>query len=352
MRTVLASLAGLLAAGLALSACNPNLAANAAQVNGQAISSSQLTSTLGDIANDANYTCVLSSATGGLTTKGAGASTYAAPFAAQILTTLVEEKALAATLAARRLQVGPFARKVSTAALQSQLTPPQGSTCSVSGAAVLAGLPAQYRGFLVRLQAEQAVLLTDAAGVQLSAAGMARYAAAHPAESSLECVSAIETTSKSLATSLAAQVRNGASFATLAKQHSIDATSAPAGGALGCVLPSQINSSLGATVSALQPGQVSAPLAFGSDWVIFQLTSRKPAPATEVAAVVLQSVAAKDTALIASALRHVRVHVDPTYGRWAKVSGVWQVVPPTGPPAGLLANPAAVTPPPATSPLG
>ncbi len=352
MRTLLASLAGVAAAGLALSACNPNLAANAAQVNGQGISSSQLTSTLGYIANDSSYTCLLSGATGGLATKGAGTSTYAAPFAAQILTTLVEERALAGALAARHLQVGTFARQVATQGLQSQLSPPQGSTCSSSGVAVLAGLPQSYRRFLVGLQAEQAVLLADGAGVQLTANGVRRYAAAHPGAASLDCVSAIETTSKGLASSLASRVAAGASFAALARRYSIDTTSAPSGGALGCVLPAQIASALGATVASLQPGQVSAPVAFGQDWVLFELTSRKTAPPTQVAQVLLQSVAAKDSALVSAALRKVRVQVDPTYGHWAKVSGIWEVVPPTGPPANLLANPAAVAPPPATSPLG
>jgi hypothetical protein len=118
------------------------------------------------------------------------------------------------------------------------------------------------------------------------------------------------------------------------------------------VLPSQINASLSATVAGLRAGPVSAPVSFGTSWVIFQVTSRKPAPATEVASVVLQSAAAKDAALVAGALGGARVHVDPAYGRWAKRSGIYQVVPPTGPPASLLANPAAVAPPPASSPLG
>lgn len=354
MRTFLATLAGVAVASVALGACNANLGADAAHVNGTTITEQHLDSTLTAIRKNSDYTCVLSSATGGLVTAGAGKGTYATAFASSILTTLVEERALAKAVADQHLVLGGFARTVSVQALQAQLAPPQGSSCTASGSAVLSSLPSSYRNFLVDLQAEQAVLLANGAGVALTKAGMAAYAKAHPKATSLECVSAIEVSSKAEATSLATQVRAGASFATLAKKHSLDQASAASGGALGCVLPSQIASSLGKTVAALGPGQVSAPVPFGSSYVIFQLTARKPAPPAEVANAVLQSQASKDTAIITAALQKVHVRVEPRYGSWKKVSGVWQVVPPKGPPSTLLANPAAVTPsaPSGPSPLG
>lgn len=347
-------MAGLAAASLALGACNANLGQAAARVDGTAISSQQLNGALAAISGDAAYRCVLTSAAGGLTTSGAGTGTYSSSFAASILTTLVEQKALASTVASQQLTLTPLARKVARTALESQLSPPQGSTCQSSGTKVLDGLPPAYRSFLVELQADQAVLLAHAAGVPLTAGGLHRYAAAHSQATSVDCVSAIETSSKAEATSLRSKVEGDASFSALAKQHSIDAASASGGGALGCVLSSQIASSLGKTVAGLAPGQVSVPVPFGSDWVIFQLTSRHAAPPAQVASVVLQSEAAKDTAIITSALRKVHVAVDARYGSWRKVSGLFQVVPPKGPPSALLANPAAVSPasPSGTSPSG
>lgn len=350
----LAGLAGLALASAALGACNADFSASAAHVDGATISQQRLNGTLAAIEADAAYRCVLTGATGAPVQQGAGQGTYATSFASSILTTLVEERALAATLARRHLAVGSFARTVATQALQAQLAPPQGSSCTATGPAVLAGLPASYRRFVVDLQAEQGVLMARAAGVDLTVAGMRRYGAGHPTETSLDCVSAIEVASKAKAASIAAQVQAGASFASLAKQLSIDQASAPAGGALGCVLPAQLATSLGAIVSKLSPGQVSAPVPFGSNWVLFQLTSRSPASPAQVASIVLQAEATKDSAIIVSALEGVHVRVDPLYGRWVKVSGVWQVLPPTGPPSSLLGNAAAVAPsnPSAASSLG
>ena len=344
VRKLLASLAGLALASTALGACNADFSASAAHVDGERITQQRLNATLAAIDADAAYRCVLTGATGAPVQQGAGQGTYATSFAASILTTLVEERALAKSLARGHLAVGSFARTVATQELQAQLSPPQGSACSASGAAVLAGLPASYRRFVVDLQAEQAVLMAHAAGVELTVAGMRRYATGHPAATSLDCVSAIEVASKAEATSIAAQVQGGASFATLAKQRSIDTASASSGGALGCVLPAQLATSLGAIVSALGSGQVSAPVAFGSNWVLFQLTSRAPASPAQVASVVLQAEAPKDSAIVVSALERIQVRIDPLYGRWVKASGVWQVLPPTGPPSSLLGNPKAVAP--------
>jgi hypothetical protein len=341
VRTFIASLVGVAMASLALGACNANLGANAAFVDGNPISEQRLDATLSAIASNSDYTCVLSSATGGLVTSGAGAGTYAQRFASSILTTLVEQEALAKAVAADHLAVTPFARSVAVQALQAQLSPPQGSSCSAPGAKVLSSLPSSYRRFLVDLQAEQAVLLAHRAGVALTKAGMAAYARAHPDASSLECISAIEVASRAEAVSLADKVRSGASFAQLAKRYSLDQASAPSGGALGCVLASQISPSLSSTVSSLAVGEVSAPVPFGSAWVIFQLSARKPASPDQVASVVLNSQLAKDQAVVSGALEAVQVHVDPRYGSWKRVAGIWQVVPPKGPPSALLPGSAA-----------
>jgi len=350
VRKILAPLAGLLVGSVALGACNADLSATAAHVDGSAISEARLDHTMSAIGADAAYRCVLSGSSGSVAVSGAGEGTYATTFAASLLTTLVEERALQASLAGKHLHLTSFGRSVATSDLEAQLAPPSGSSCTASGSAVLSGLPQSYRSFLVQLQTEQAALMANDAGVALTASGMRRYAAAHPTSTTLECVSAIEVTSKAEATSLAAEARSGAaSFASLAKKYSIDQSSAASGGALGCVLPAQLTSSLSGVVSALSPGSVSTPVAFGPDYVVFQLTSRVPASASEVASVVLETEASKDSALVVAALKRARVAVDPQYGHWKDVAGVWQVAPPVGPPSKLLENSAAVTPPASTS---
>lgn len=350
MRKILSSLAGLVVASLLLGACDAHLSATAARVDGTTISAQRLDRTLAAINGDAAYRCVLSSAAGGQIQAGVGAGTYASSFAASILTTLIEERALASEVAALGLSTGPFARQVSTQSLVAQFAPAQGSPCTESGAAVYQGLPRSYRSFLVSLQADQGILLAHAAGVPLNVAGVGRYAAGHPGTTSLECISAIEVASKALASSLTGRIRAGASFSTLAKQYSVDQSSAPRGGALGCVLPSQLASPLGGVVAALTPGSLSPPVAFGSAWVVFQLTSRVPASAAQVANVILRSEASKDTGLVVGALHRAEVTVDPSFGSWGKASGIWQVLPESGPPARLLENPAAVVPAASSSP--
>ncbi|MCU1490122.1 MAG: Peptidylprolyl isomerase, partial [Acidimicrobiaceae bacterium] len=308
----------------------------AAKVGSSSISQSQLNSVLKAVSSDADFRCVVTGG-GAELTNGSAPGSYSAPFAAQMLTTLVESRALQDELARRHLQVAAFARSLGTSELESAFAPGQSTdqSCTTSGALVLAGLPASVRRELVTLQSSQAVLAASTAGVKLSSSSVASWAKAHPTAAQLTCVSLADFTSQALAKSFVTQASKGANFTTLAGAAGAQAQS-------GCVQASALPASLATVVEALATGAVSAPASYNSGFVVFKVTSRKAATGQQAAALLINSVASKVGAVVNEALTAAQVQVDPAYGRWAKVNGTFQVIPHTGPAATLLVNPAAV----------
>jgi len=93
------------------------------------------------------------------------------------------------------------------------------------------------------------------------------------------------------AESLALQLRQGADFAELAREHSDDKTSAEKGGDLGLFKPdAPLSDAIKEAVFKLQPGQVSAPVKDGGRYLLFKATEAQPRPLHEVKIEVLQAV--------------------------------------------------------------
>jgi hypothetical protein len=59
----------------------------------------------------------------------------------------------------------------------------------------------------------------------------------------------------------------------------------------------------------------------------------------------VSAVESEENVLVNAAESSAKVSVDPRYGTWKKVSGVYEVVPPTGPALKDLVNSSAITPP-------
>jgi peptidyl-prolyl cis-trans isomerase SurA len=73
---------------------------------------------------------------------------------------------------------------------------------------------------------------------------------------------------------IVAAAREGQDFGALARQHSEDASTRGAGGALGQLKPGQLPAALDAVALSLDVGGVSEPVRLGDDFVILKLVSR------------------------------------------------------------------------------
>lgn len=85
---------------------------------------------------------------------------------------------------------------------------------------------------------------------------------------------------RALADKIVKQARAGASFALLAKQHSVDATKA-SGGDLGVRSPNAFGKGVDEPILRLDVGEVSEPLVSGNRLLIFKITER---PASQLPA--------------------------------------------------------------------
>lgn len=79
------------------------------------------------------------------------------------------------------------------------------------------------------------------------------------------------------------QIENGADFATLAREHSDDDTSANLGGDMGWFAPQQLGDRFQATLEGLQDGQISEPFQSTAGWHIIQRTGYRETDVTEQA---------------------------------------------------------------------
>ena len=116
---------------------------------------------------------------------------------------------------------------------------------------------------------------------------------------------------------LLADIRNGADFAELAKDHSADAGSKDKGGDLGFFSPDDqsLSPEIKKAIFALSEGQISTPVKDGGRYYLFKVTEVKARPLDDVRAAVLQKV---QTAKLQERLEEIRNSVkidytDPAY---------------------------------------
>ncbi|HWF21584.1 MAG TPA: peptidylprolyl isomerase [Acidimicrobiales bacterium] len=209
----------------------------------------------------------------------------------------------------------------------------------VTGAQVLAGLPASLRSAQIQSQAIEDRLL--ALGDNITAADIFAYYVKNPTQFTGACVSAIESDSQAHANALVAQINGGASFASVAKANSLDQNSAPNGGALGCNFTvASVEQEL--QVPSLTVGALVGPVQESSTgaWVIFEVTGEVTQSLADATPTIRQDLLrsnANQTRVanqVKRFARHSAISVDPRYGTWT----VARIVPPPGPkPIDLLA---------------
>ena len=335
-----AALAAVALAASLLSGCNASASPYAARVGSATISRGTLDAMLSGIQASRGYRCLF---TGGTKLTGVGTDTWSATYARFVLTNLIQAEIAEQAAAARHLSEPAWLEGAATVQLQQSIA--QGLTQAPScgtAQAVWAGLDAAYKANLVRYQVAEDVLAGSAEKASLSPAGLAKFAAAHPSLSEQVCLSVIEVRSKAEAASLRTAIAGRkASFASEAKKHSIDSTSAGAGGAIGCLTTSQLVSPLGPVVGALSPGTVSSPEPFRNTYLLLLVTSSSRLSDTALVSAIFVAAHQQYANIVAEAAKTYQIVVDPQYGTWSPKSG--QVAAPKAPAARFVPNLGAVT---------
>jgi PPIC-type PPIASE domain len=341
-----------LAAGLAVSACN--VVPYAASANGTTISVTELNGELHSLQSTAAGACLEeienpASAAPGQGTGGAG--TYTMTYADAVL-----ESRLANLLAgqyATSKGIALSSSDLSTAktdlesmldgaiSTQVQQASTSGTTsnCQLSGGAtmtgaqLLAALPSGVSNDRIRNQAVDERLLSN--GASISDQDIAAYYAANLPLFTLDCVSLIATNTQAAAEQIVSQLDGGANFADLARSSSIDQTTAANGGQVGCdIAEAQVKQAL-----SLQNVAVGSPIAPVQDpntgeWVVYEVTSQAVEPLSQARTLARRELLQATTnvnrvnAEVLAFARHSDVSVNPQYGSWKTLTVVAPVSPP------------------------
>jgi PPIC-type PPIASE domain len=345
------------AAGVAVSACD--ITPPAATANGTTISTATLNTELATLESNGAGGCLLQLESPQLTSQAAqgsgGPGTYSIAFTDAVLKNQVGGLLVEQYAASRGLTVsssdltkagstlaatlgGEASSAVQQSASSGTLSPCLAANGSaLTGAQLLASLPGSVRDEQVRSEAVDERLL--AMGSDLSDAALAQFYSANLAQFTADCVSQIVTDTQAHAQQLVAQLNGGAAFADVAKASSLDAQSAPTGGALGCnFTETQVEQAL--QVQSLPVGQPIGPIQDQSTgrWVVYEVTSQSVEPLSAAKPVVREELLHATANLnrvnqeIVSFARRSDISVDPKYGTWKALT----IVPPHGPPDSYL----------------
>jgi parvulin-like peptidyl-prolyl isomerase len=331
----LAVLAVMFALSLGLSGCNVRFSPYAAVVNGTEISQTQLHAAILAIMANSSYKCAIESS-GTTHFTGAGQGTYNSTFTAEVLSILIQDKVVGQYVSKLKLPEPTSLSTTALAQLEQSTAPP--STCPGSGASLMAAFNPSYRAQLVKFQVDEDALAAHALGTSLVPSHLDSYVAGHKNQMSAACVSVIEVTSNATAVSLRSQLEKGANFATLAKAHSVDTTTAPQGGALGCIADSLFTAPLDTDLARLAIGQVSSPIAFSTDYLLLEVTARQPETSQELVSSVVSLAQPALNKTFPTVVKAAKVQLDPQFGTWDTKGTIARVVANPGPPAAIVPN--------------
>jgi parvulin-like peptidyl-prolyl isomerase len=345
--------AAVLATGALASACD--VTPPAATANGTTISTNTLNAQLRALEATTAGGCLLQLESAQLTPLSAvgsgGPGTYTMAFAdgelkVQVGDLLAEQYAQAggitvsssdlgtATTDLESALDGEIAAEVQQASSAGTASYCQDATgATITGKALLAGLPETIRAGQVRNEAVDEKLL--AKGADLSNQAVAAYYAANQPQFTAACVSLIATDTQAHATQLIAQLGAGASFASVAKASSIDTQTAANGGSLGCTISAaQVEQAL--QLKSIAVGQPTTPQQDSrtGDWLIYEVTSQSVEPLSAAGPLARQELlqATANRTRVSNELvvfaRHSSVSIDPKYGTWKNLAIVAPVAPP------------------------
>ena len=147
------------------------------------------------------------------------------------------------------------------------------------------------------------------------------------------CVRLIATQDQPAAQAAYDRIKGGEDFAKVASEVSIDTTSAPNGGDIGCVPRVNIASVFGAAATTAKPGDLLAPADGQGSWLVVQVDDVKMPTFEEARDALTQMVpdtgGAAAQKVLAEAFTSAKVTIDPRFGTWNPDQGT--VTPPVDP---------------------
>ena len=342
------------AAGALVSACS--VTPVAVSVDGATLSTAAINSQLSSFAKSAAGGCLVELEHPGLTSsdvQGTGGSgTYSMTLATQVVDDEVGELLAQQYAASKGVTVSAsqlasaksdyesiLGGEISAATQNSAANGVTGGCMQpdgqdYTGPELVASLPAGIASDRIRSQAIDERLL--ARGADLSTKAAATYYLANQSLFTQDCVSVIVTSSQTAGQQLVTELNAGASFSALAQAHSIDPTSAAAGGSIGCTYTeSEIQETLDVPTAT-----VGVPIGPAQDpntgqWVIYEVTSQLVEPFNTALPLVrrglLQSASNEDRvgAQLRAFAHQTTVYVNPVYGTWRGLTVVAPVPPPS-----------------------
>jgi parvulin-like peptidyl-prolyl isomerase len=247
------------------------------------------------------------------------------------LSTLIRQQAIDAIFASRHLKVtSAQSAQAAKDAVQTFPTPD-----------VYPAFDAKYRATLAERQARVEAVFASYADTS-DAAGQ-KYFKAHQAQFSCPSgkdVSHILVATQAAAQQILDQLRQGASFATLAQQQSTDTTSGARGGALGCLAPNEFVTEFQAAADAAPLGTPVGPVKSKFGYHVILVTAA--VASYEAARAQIQQALGQQGQLDAQAaidalIKTFKVHLDSRFGTWGPATNgsgqtVYEVSPPKAPP--------------------
>jgi PPIC-type PPIASE domain len=177
---------------------------------------------------------------------------------------------------------------------------------------------------------------------------------AHAGEFETTCLSIIVTTDPQSAAIAASSISAGQTFAEVAKKYSKDTTSAPHGGAIGCIPPTSSSfPTVQHYVGNVATGHVSQIVAIPTGpsteaYYLFSVTKRTPNSFHEIHAAVATLNATSNARAAAELGQLVQqqagITVSPALGTWQLTTTGGTIVPPPSPPPTSILNVIANTP--------
>lgn len=316
----------------------------AATVDGVTITQSQLNTQLTQVIDNSYSRCALE-LQGNLPSSidGVGGNTVSSQFASYELSTMVLDTLVSQDLARRHVSVSSDALSAARVDLASQLQPSSAtggtSPCGLSGSQLLAHASSSFTTNQIQYLADQEQLAVALGHIDLRDSALRSYYASHASQFAEVCLSDIAVTSQAQAESIRNAVVSGAvPFATEAGQNSIDTQTATNGGAIPCVLGSEVqNTQILAAIASLGAGQVSQPIsesqATGETvWLLIEVNGRPELPFAQALPQIRQTLLASEDSSVSSEFDRItadaKVTVDPRYGTWSHLRGVSAPVPP------------------------
>jgi hypothetical protein len=352
---------------VACSACNT--APSAATVNGAQISELTFHNELNKFSQSSPVRCALGLLTGvTVPAQGAGTGTMPTKDADAVLSLMIDQVLYNQDLDRLKSAVDATYTSFARNSLAQYLTPASGSSspCGVSGASLVAELPAWYVNQEVGFIASQARLTAVLGHIDLGAAGVDSFYQANPTDFQELCLDALATPTQSEAKADRTKIEHGASFESVAESSSINSSLQQAGfspdGSYPCEPTTAIGSDEPNWASALEDvglkAGVPTPAFFDSsqggdeggtnDWLVIELVKKEQVPldAQVVSGIQDYLVSQHESALATEQTRLLKtasVSVDPEFGNWQspKAGELPGVFPPSTPKAEDLLNPSA-----------